>query len=277
MAKTSALLSKRATNIKKTKIHKRGRKMMRRIYAGIVCLALMLALFASCTIRPTDPEEASPTPEQTAVQSNDVTEPEEPVDPTETAEPSVEPTATPSIDEPAGQGAPVRGTWSDDVYYSEFSGLSFVLPEGWVAASDEELAALLGIAEETMTDEEAWILEVARMTSVYDMMAMNPLTGDNVIIMYENIALTMGGLQISEADYLELLKNQLQTMQDTSYQFDDMYETDFSGITYTVLPAYEENLMLSQYYAVCMQGDYIVAVIITAQFGDVDAIMDYFI
>ncbi len=250
---------------------------MRRIYAGIVCLALMLALFASCTIRPTDPEEASPTPEQTAVQSNDVTEPEEPVDPTETAEPSVEPTATPSIDEPAGQGAPVRGTWSDDVYYSEFSGLSFVLPEGWVAASDEELAALLGIAEETMTDEEAWILEVARMTSVYDMMAMNPLTGDNVIIMYENIALTMGGLQISEADYLELLKNQLQTMQDTSYQFDDMYETDFSGITYTVLPAYEENLMLSQYYAVCMQGDYIVAVIITAQFGDVDAIMDYFI
>ena len=163
------------------------------------------------------------------------------------------------------------------MYYSEFSGLSFVLPEGWVAASDEELAALLGIAEETMTDEEAWILEVARMTSVYDMMAMNPLTGDNVIIMYENIALTMGGLQISEADYLELLKNQLQTMQDTSYQFDDMYETDFSGITYTVLPAYEENLMLSQYYAVCMQGDYIVAVIITAQFGDVDAIMDYFI
>lgn len=247
--------------------------MLKKVFTGAACLVLVLALFAACSVKPVETEDNLPTPEQTAAQSNDLTEPEDTQIPTQ--EPT-EPTTVPPINETVELGGPVRGTWSGNVYSSEFSGLSFTLPEGWVKSSDEEIAALLGIAEETLTDEEAWMLEAARLTSIYDMLAMNSLTGDNVIIMYENIALTTGGMQISETDYLEILEAQLQSVQGTSYQFDDVYETDLSGMTFSVLPSYDATSQLNQYYAVRMQDDYMIALVITAQFEDFDEIMACF-
>jgi len=81
--------------------------------------------------------------------------------------------------------APTRGSWDGNVFTSEYLGLRFVTPPGWNVMSDAEIGATMGLATGFMESFEVEMPDDAEMA--HDMMAVNPLTGDNVQIIYERI------------------------------------------------------------------------------------------
>lgn len=259
--------------------------MMKKYVAGIVAIVLTLSLLAACTIKPKETDEGTVSPGQTPVTATAEIDfrPEETAEPVVTQVPQTETPAAeapttemPATEEPAELSGPSRGTWSGNVYHSEFTDLSYTLPEGWIASTDEEIAAILGIASEAMSDEEAWMLEIAELTTIYDMLVMNYLTGENIIIMYENLELTSGGFDITEPFYIEILKSQLEAVANSSFVFEETYETEICGHTYTALATYEENSGMVQYYYLRILDDYMVGIIVTVTAGDIDDIMSYF-
>ncbi len=169
-----------------------------------------------------------------------------------------------------------RGTWNEDVYSSEMSELQFTLPEGWVAATDEEIANLMGIAADSFDDKQKWALEAAKLTTVYDMMAQDPVTGNNVIVMFENLSMVIGGAKMSEEDYLEILKKQIENLDTMEYTFSEPYDTTIGGVDYLTVRADEATVGMSQYYMMHKQDKYMVVVVVTDADGSVDKVMSLF-
>ena len=56
-----------------------------------------------------------------------------------------------------------RGTIVDDVYTSEFMGVSFRKPKGWVYSTDEEIAAVMQIGADLLNTDE-FLEQAAKMT-----------------------------------------------------------------------------------------------------------------
>lgn len=84
-----------------------------------------------------------------------------------------------------------RGTMSGNTYTSTFAGIKFEAPDDWTLASEEELNAMMNVALDT-TDANALQKKYLELSTVYDMIAIAP-DNTNVMIMYENLALTPGG------------------------------------------------------------------------------------
>jgi len=128
------------------------------------------------------------------------------VAPAETPVPTPEP-MVPELEEdnaPAQRTEfPVRGIWENDVFTSEYLGLQFTLPDGWVAASDEEIAGVMGFAEALPATggltEQFW--DVANVLGVHDLMVVSPITGANIQIIFER--LVFPNTRMTEAQYIE--------------------------------------------------------------------------
>ncbi len=193
----------------------------------------------------------------------------------ETASPSL----LPQTEEPTGEGETSigRGSWDGDVFTSEFAHLSFTLPEGWTAVSEEELAGMMGIAEDFLKEENKWILEAAKLQTIYDMIARDELTGNNVIIQYENLAKNPDAASMSETEYLEVLKKQLESLEEMDYSFGEPYSASFSGSEYSGIRANEAGLGLEQYFFIRKQNGYMVTIIVSlSDETTVDDVTAYF-
>jgi len=116
-----------------------------------------------------------------------------------------------------------RGTWSGNVFTNNQLGVTFTMPAGWVAATDAEMAAVMGLGVDMMgLDMTPEMLELAGVTTVQDMMASNPTTGAMVQIMAER--LVFPNTRISTADYI-------QQMSDMLIEVGMGVNTDFPNVT----------------------------------------------
>jgi hypothetical protein len=105
---------------------------------------------------------------------------------------------------------PVRGRWDGAQYTSEFIGLSFTLPEGWTASTDEEIAAVLGVGADILAEAgNSFTEEMLAIPNVYDMMALNLASGSNVFVLLENLAVQPLGILISASAYLDSVSQQI--------------------------------------------------------------------
>ena len=187
---------------------------------------------------------------------------------------------------PEGESAPAdtdastvltKGGWNDGVYTNDFSGISFELPEGWVAATDEELASLMGIAADSLEDDQQWILEAAEQAAMYDALAQDPERGNNVLIYFGNLSVIGGAEGLSEEDYLEMTKQLLTGMEQYQYTFDEPYKTTIGGKAYLAVRAEEVNQGLAQYYLIRIQDGYVVGITVTIiDETNIDEIIAYF-
>ncbi len=100
-----------------------------------------------------------------------------------------------------------RGTINGNVYQSDFTGITFTKPDHWRYFTDEEIAEAVNIGKEVL-DVNAFENTVLEYSSVYDMVVINEKTGQNLIVGYENLSLTVGK-SISEGEYYEYLKESL--------------------------------------------------------------------
>lgn len=96
------------------------------------------------------------------------------------------------------------GVWTDGVYTSEFLNLQFTLPEGWSAASQEELDALMQQAMDQSKEadpETAKGYENGKVKNAYELKADQENGEGMVVIMAQK-------MKISAENYLEKLSEQ---------------------------------------------------------------------
>lgn len=167
------------------------------------------------------------------------------------------------------------GKWNDNVYENEFLGLKFKLPDNWLYSSDEEIAEAMDIGIEVLSDDEELIKQVAKLTSVYYVMANNPNTGDNVLIMTEKPF-----MKVTTEYYLNQLKKQLSNLDGLEYKFDDVTKESVANMEFDVLTATVNNSKneLTQKYYVHKMDKYFIVIIVTdvSSEDDVKNITKYF-
>jgi len=109
-------------------------------------------------------------------------------------------------DEAEPQAAsPMRGSWDGDVYTNTHLGLTFTLPDGWEAMSDADMAAMMGLAVAIVEDAGGYIPD--DVDAFIDMVAMNPLTGDSIQILFERQLFAM-----TPAEYITLAAEGMEAM-----------------------------------------------------------------
>ncbi len=162
-----------------------------------------------------------------------------------------------------GNAAVDRGSWDGDVFTSKFASLRFTKPDGWTAVSEEELASLMGIAKDILDEENKWIIESAKLKVIFDMVARDEITGNNVIVQYENLLSNPVAASMSGTEYLELLKKQMESLDEMDYSFDVPYSAAIAEIDFTGIHASEAGLGYEQYFYVRKQESYMVTIIVS--------------
>jgi hypothetical protein len=238
---------------------------MKRVLTCAFALLLLFTLLSGCFPNLNrDANETSPSPSgaNESPSSSGVVSPE---------------ANTPADITPSAQSGIERGKWSGDTYESAFSGIKFTLPEGWVAATDEEIAQLIGVTADVLSDEQKWMIESSKLTTIYDMFAQNPDTKNSVMVLVENLALSAGGTAVTEEAYLEAVTQQLAAVPNMKYSFEDTISTNAGSKTYLSVKCFEENNGFTQYYFVRKQDDYMIGIIASIfDESDISTILEQF-
>lgn len=218
--------------------------MKTKILSAILAI-LMLASLASCS---KEPERGSITNEDTSSGSS------------ETSSSSNDTTA-------AEYSVPVH---EGNTYSSSTLGAKITLDEGWVFSTDEEIAELNNVVLDMAGEDYADQLKDADM--IYDMMAANETTGDNISVNFQNMGLVYGKV-ITPETYINLSVSQVEDMlsQVGAENIESsVQKVEFAGKEETALFIKSEVYGVPM-YQMCIAkscGNYIANVTITAMLED---------
>ena len=163
-------------------------------------------------------------------------------------------------------GEYVPGVNTEDGYSSDWLGMEFAPTENLYLATSEEIEELLEISADMLyVDEETGeeVLDWARVTTVYEMMATDEMTGDSVIVMAEKI----GDTGIGVDEYIEVLKTQINTQLGVGAVYSSAAKATVAGQKYTRF-AYTLNfdgVEIGQTMYLRKQGDRMIAICVTAE------------
>lgn len=112
---------------------------------------------------------------------------------------------------------------------SSFIGLQYTPDSSMVMATKQEIENMMELGADVMFQENGQqMVDWAKVTTVYEMMATNTSNGSNVIICAEKLTLS----NMTEAQYMEALKKQLGSVY-TSGQFSDVTSMTVAGIQFS--------------------------------------------
>jgi len=154
-------------------------KTKTRIAAFFIAAFMLLPMLVAC-VSPDTP--AAPYVPDEPVQFETPTPRPQPV---ETPEPEEEPEEE-EYEEEAPEDyidLPHRGVWDGRLYENEFLGLRFILPIGWTAMDDDDIAEAMGAGAAYVGIFGA----DAASATFTDMMAINLQTGESVTIVFEQV------------------------------------------------------------------------------------------
>ena len=167
----------------------------------------------------------------------------------------------------------VMGTVEDGVYKSSFNELQFTAPEGFVFATEEEILAAMNIGAEVIGGEKGELYkQLAQQSTIYDMMAQNDETGDNIMVMYENLnAYGEGIADLYDVDmYVEAIESQFAALESSgiTYNQKEKATVNIGGKDYTKVDFECEytdyGINTTQAYYITKNGNYMVAIIASA-------------
>lgn len=160
-----------------------------------------------------------------------------------------------------------RGVVADNVYTSEYAGLKFTAPAGWVFGSDEDMAELMDIGADALGDAGLEYTEEAlKKQTLYDMMCQDTSTGSSMLLLYENLALS-GNTGITEEKYIEETRRLLKEADVYEYEFADTSEETLAGQTCKVMRADVTDYGFTQYYYVRKVDKYMLCIVFTIPGG----------
>lgn len=168
-----------------------------------------------------------------------------------------------------------RGVITGNAYVSSYLGLRFTAPEDWSYATDEELSELMGISmdiigEDVYGDNKEQAEELAKQAVIYDMIAAAP-NGSNVQIVLENLEVSTGSADLTEAEYAEILRTQLASITDLSYEVSDSYTDTLAGLSFTVVDATVKENALTQRFWLRRVDNYILHLTFSGLQEDVES------
>jgi hypothetical protein len=172
----------------------------------------------------------------------------------------------------------IRGACVENVYASEYANLMFSAPEDWQYASYEEMAEIMGVGLDVLQDSDQKVNQkLLELKVIYDMMAVNSTTGSSVSVLYENLALSLGGLRMTEEEYLDICQENLESIQELEYEFSGVTELQIGTDTYKAFIAELPDIGVRQYYCARKVDKYMLCIIISI-FGedDVDTVLGHF-
>ena len=143
-----------------------------------------------------------------------------------------------------------RGSWDGTVYTNDSLGLTVTVPEGWKIADDEELAAVMGLT-----------IEFLKAQNLCEMKAVDPNYGTNVIIMAENLAVSVGGTSYDEKAYSDTVINTLP--EEYGYEFSEPETVTIGGRDYYLLQGTAQEGVLGQDFLFTRIGNHMVSVILS--------------
>lgn len=158
-------------------------------------------------------------------------------------------------------------------YVSDFSGMKFTLPESWDFYDREELLQMSGLDENG--DEDALKKELLQKTTVYDMFAVDSVTGMNVIVLYENIKVQGMNPETFDAQaYAAALTVNLEKQTTIQYTKSSEQTVSVGGYEFLEL-SYEAyypdyDFSIGQKYYIRKIDDFIMGIIVTEGDGSFD-------
>ena len=177
-----------------------------------------------------------------------------------------------------GDKALMRGVLTENTFSSEFLGVSFEAPVGWIYATDEEIADMMGMTAELLSDSGLNFSKKAlERQSIYDMSVDDPKTFSSVIVCYENLSMVLGGTRYTEEQYLDTLAKQLQVLGMGYQSVGEVYNQNLGTVEFSVMQFDIPEFKTSQYYFVRKTGKYMSCIIITVFPGaTLEEILAYF-
>jgi len=144
----------------------------------------------------------------------------------------------------------VRGEWEENIYTNDFVGLTFTYPEGFTLLTDEELINMFEIElDDSKFDEQKDNFEEAMelATTFFDFTLMNYNTGENVMLMVEDLTKT-NNIDVTTDVYMDLFIENLISVLEYSYVIGDKYDVVIAGETYRVVDVTIEDMAIQKVY-----------------------------
>lgn len=166
---------------------------------------------------------------------------------------------------PKSSGELSMGEWKKNVYTNDFLGIKYRLPEGWTRYGDAEMAEIMQLGTELISDNQKYLAELAKLNLVYYMLVNNPSTGDNIVVLTEKSA-----LDYTVDYYIDAVKTQLQNVDALKYEFSATSKEKIAGVEYNALVATAStgNISMTQKYYARKMGKYFVSIIASSRSGE---------
>lgn len=147
----------------------------------------------------------------------------------------------------------------NNVYKSEFAGITFKLPEGFKYATDAEIAEMMNIGVDALSEKHDNVEEILEKTALYDMVAQDESTGASVMVMFEKPT-----LNVNVETYLKNVKKGLESVTEMGYVVSDEIGTEKVGQREykTLLANIPEYGLTQKYYTEKVDG-YFVNILVT--------------
>ncbi|HOQ17450.1 MAG: hypothetical protein GX198_01965 [Epulopiscium sp.] len=132
------------------------------------------------------------------------------------------------------------GEFQGNTYTNSYFGISMNIPEGWEIQNDETVNELMEAGKEAIAGDNAAkkaALDLAEQKLLTFFMICKYPIGElgkinpNVICQAEKV----GSLVKNESEYLEAIRNQLESASQTPYNFKDIYTENLGGEDFYVL------------------------------------------
>jgi hypothetical protein len=153
-----------------------------------------------------------------------------------------------------GLGSYQKGIVTNNSFESEYFGLRFNLPSGYIMSTEKELLKLVDVAKNYANDEYIKNYDYSSANNVYEMMAVS-LKNTNVIVLTEKIAFE----NITVEQYFDIVKeNVAKIYPDFEFEFnDDIGSVDIAGQSYkkVIIIMSINGIKVNQEYYVRKIGD----------------------
>lgn len=248
-----------------------GEKTMKK-NKGIILALLVATILSSCG---SDESTTDQTEDNVAVEATiEPTEEANTADSEATSDTEVadeEPaTEEPVTEEPTTEETDVQfsiGKWNENTFENEWLNMKFEVPADWIIATDEEIAALMGVGAEIVSesqdmDSEAYA-SIAELTTSYGFMASSSTGMPSAQLMYENLLLTLGASDMTEEEYAQILIDNLTQVEDYGYEVLNQGTIDLGGKPFYFIEMSVMDGQANQNYYMAKQDNYMSSIIFT--------------
>ena len=245
---------------------------MKKLYKALALMLALMLLFTACSSPKTsggnsnDQEEITRRPEKSE-------RPEEEEKPSpEIGETTPQVGAKPTVD--PNKKTYALGTWESDVYANAYLGIEITKPSNWAVITDEELANVMQLGADLLADKNAYLVEAAKQKNIYDMGLSKPEAGASIMLMAENLSMSLGGTSIDEEAYIGILSAQLDQLTEIDYEVGEVTTITIGGEEYMGITATVAAYDLVQTYYVRRVDAYMVCFLCTHMGGDTQEVLD---